>query len=153
MTDDDESDETAMTETAVEMQQLREGRPSAWMALVGNQTIPLVVDALLDAPPGREFNKTELAEYAGTTPQSIQNHMDNLLEFQMVEAVPDTQPTRYRLDTNSPVITELFQLTAELDRVAASDEKLEDDRGDAASDPATLQPDFPSPMQPNKFEP
>jgi len=135
MTDDGEADEDTMTEEAAEMQHLRKESPSAWMAVVGNQTIPLVIDALLDAPPGKEFNKTELAEYAGTTSQSIQNHIGDLLEFQIVEAVPNTQPTRYRLDTDSPVIKELFQLTAQLDRVAASDERLEVERDNTASDP------------------
>lgn len=150
MTDD--SEEESMTEEAAEMQELREGSPSVWMAIAGNKTIPLVVDALLDAPPGREFNKTELAEYAGTTPQSIQNHIENLLRFQIIEAVPDTEPTRYRLDMDSPVIKELFQLTAQLDRVAATNEQLKAERDDTASGPTDITPDFPGRVQPNRFE-
>lgn len=149
---DDGVDSEDMTEEAAEMQEIRQQSPSAWMAVVGNQTIPLVIDALLDAPPGREFNKKELAEYAGTTPQSIQNHIDDLLRFQIVETVPDTQPTRYRLDTDSPVIKELFQLTAQLDRVAANDEQLEAERDDTASDPADVSPTLPSPKRANMFD-
>jgi hypothetical protein len=39
--------------------------PSGWLALTRTESAPLIVDALLDLPPGREFNKTELADHAG----------------------------------------------------------------------------------------
>lgn len=152
MTGTADSDTEPLSDEAAEMSEVRHTSPSVWMALTGNETIPLVIDALLDAPPGKEFNKTELAEYAGTTHQSIQNHIDNLLDFQIVEEVPDTNPTRYRLDTDSPVVKELFKLTANLDQVARADEKLEATREDTPSSPADLSPTFPGRKRANEFD-
>jgi len=147
-----DSGSEGMSDEAAEMNEIRHNSPSVWMEITGNETIPIVIDALLDAPPGKEFNKTELAEYAGTTHQSIQNHIDNLTRFQIVEPVPETQPTRYRLDTDSPVIKQLFKLNANLDKVATANERLEAEREDTPSDPAELSPTFPGRKQADTFD-
>lgn len=152
MTGTADSNSEQLSDEAAEMSEVRHTSPSVWMALTGNETIPLVVDALLDAPPGKEFNKTELAEYAGTTHQSIQNHIDNLVGFQIIEAVPDTQPTRYRLDTDSPVVKQLFKLTTNLDEVARTNEKLEATREGIPSTPADLSPNYPGRKRANEFD-
>jgi len=44
--------------------ELRKEHPSGWLYLTQHDAIPILVDALLDLPPNREFNKTELAEHA-----------------------------------------------------------------------------------------
>jgi len=47
-----------------EKKELRKEHPSGWLYLTQHDAIPILVDALLDLPPNREFNKTELAEHA-----------------------------------------------------------------------------------------
>lgn len=64
-------------------------------------------------PPGREFNKTELAERAGVTRQSVTNHVDVLLELEVIEGVPGTSPQRYRV-ADSEVVQTLFELNSAL---------------------------------------
>ena len=75
------------------------------------------LDALLDLPPGREFNKTELADHAGLTRQTVSTYTDLLLEVEVIEAVPSTSPQRYRL-AESAVVEELFALNSALNAVA-----------------------------------
>jgi hypothetical protein len=137
-------------DNAAKSEAVRRDSPSAWMALVGNQTIPLVIDALLDAPPRKEFNKTELGEYAGVNPESIRNHIETLLNFQIVEEVPDSQPTRYRLDTDSPTVKRLFQLHGALNQVGSTDQEVEAEREDTG-DRQKLQPTPPTEPRYNQF--
>jgi len=131
------------------MERMRRDRPGVLMALVGNQTIPLVLDALLDAPPHKEFTKTELAEYAGVSSQSIRNHIDTLLEFDIIEPVPRT--SRYRLCTDSQTVKRLLQLKSALDQAATSDGVVEATREDA--DERHLSPTFPRDPRPDEFNP
>lgn len=87
--------------------------PSGFLYLTQHEGIPIIIDALLDLPPGREFNKTELAEHAGITRQTVTNYIDLLLELAIVEEVPNTTPQRYRV-AESPVVEELFELNSAL---------------------------------------
>jgi HTH domain. len=57
---------------------LRSEYPSGWLVLTKNESVPYIVDALLDAPPHREFNQTELAEHAGVSRQSVSRYLDLL---------------------------------------------------------------------------
>jgi len=59
--------------------------------------VPILIDALLDLPPGREFNKSEFADHAGVTRQTVGNYIDLLLEVEIVEEVPNTSPRRYQV--------------------------------------------------------
>lgn len=88
----------------------REAHPSGWLAITRNESVPYVVDALLDLPPRREFNQTELAELAGVSRQSVSRHLDLLLETGIVEPVEGTSPQRYRFDEGSPVSEALIRL-------------------------------------------
>ena len=151
MTEERNGEPEELTDEAAKMQSIRHGSASAWMEITGNQTIPVVVDALLDVPPAKEFNKTELADAAGTSAESIRTHIDTLLQFQIVEEIPETSPTRYRLDTDSPVVKRLLQLQGTLNKVGATDEKIEVEREDAASDPSHLQPTFPESPKPDRY--
>jgi hypothetical protein len=74
------------------------------------------VDALLDIPPNREFNKTELAEHAGVTRQTVGNDADPLHEVEFIEEVPTTSPRRYRV-ADSDVVRERFELNSALNSV------------------------------------
>jgi len=98
--------------------ELRKEHPSGWLYLTQHDAIPILVDALLDLPPNREFNKTELAEHAGVTRQTVGNYTDILLEVELIEEVPETSPRRYRV-ADSAVVRELFELNSALNSVDA----------------------------------
>ncbi|MCU4741123.1 helix-turn-helix domain-containing protein [Halobacteria archaeon AArc-m2/3/4] len=80
-----------------EMKQLRYDHPSGWLYLTRHESVPLIVDALLDFQPRREFNKSELARQAGLTRQTVGKHISVLLELDIVEEVQATTPQRYRV--------------------------------------------------------
>jgi len=92
---------------------LRLEHPSGILYLMQHDSVPILLDALLDLPPGREFNKTELADHAGVTRQTVSTYTDLLLEVNVIEAVPNTSPQRYRL-AESTVVEELFALNSAL---------------------------------------
>ncbi|MDB2242974.1 hypothetical protein PM020_16940 [Halorubrum ezzemoulense] len=73
--------------------------------------MPILVDALLDLPPNREFNKTELAKHAGVTGQTVGNDTDFMCEVELIEDVPTTSPRRYRV-ADSDVVRERFELNS-----------------------------------------
>lgn len=87
--------------------------PSGVLHLFGHDSVPILLDALLTLPPGREFNKTEFADHAGVTRQTVSNYIDLLLETDVVEEVPNTSPRRYRV-AKSDVVQELFELNSAL---------------------------------------
>jgi len=97
--------------------ELRKEHPSGWLYLTQHDAIPILVDALLDLPPNREFNKTELAEHAGVTRQTVGNYTDLLLEVELIEEVPNTSPRRYRV-ADSDVVRELFEFNSALNSVS-----------------------------------
>lgn len=104
---DEDSDEESQTWT------LRRDHPSGWLYLTQHDAIPFLVDALLDISPDREFTKTELAEHAGVTRESVGNYTDLLLEVALIKEVPNTSPRRYRV-ADSDVVRELFELNSAL---------------------------------------
>lgn len=100
----------------MDTKELRLAHPSGWLHLTQHDAVPILVDALLDLPPNREFNKTELADHAGVTRQTVGNYIDLLLEVELVEAVPDTTPQRYRV-AESEVVRVLFKFNSALNAV------------------------------------
>ena len=93
--------------------------PSGVLYLFEHESIPILIDAILTLPPGREFNKTELADHAGVTRQTVSKYLDRLLDLDIVEAVPNTSPRRYQV-ADSVVVEELFALNSALN--AAGDD-------------------------------
>ena len=87
--------------------------PSGVLHLFRHESVPILLDAILTLPPGREFNKSEFAEHAGVTRQTVSNYIDLLLETEVVEEVPNTSPRRYQV-ANSDVVEELFALNSAL---------------------------------------
>jgi Fic family protein len=87
--------------------------PSGVLYLFQHESVPILLDAILTLPPGREFNKTELAGHAGVTRQTVSNYIEVLLETEIVEEVPNTSPRRYRV-AKSDVVQELFELNSAL---------------------------------------
>ena len=98
----------------------RKEHPSGWLYLTQHDAIPILVDALLDLPPNREFNKTELADHAGVTRQTVGNYTDLLIEVELIEEVPNTSPRRYRV-ADSNVVRELFELNSALNNVGGGE--------------------------------
>lgn len=91
----------------------RLSHPSGILHLLQHDAVPILLDAVLDLPPGREFNKTEFAAHAGVTRQTVGNYIELLQETAIVEPVPETSPQRYRV-TESAVVEELFELNSAL---------------------------------------
>lgn len=87
--------------------------PSGFLQLTRHESVPILIDALLDLPPGREFNKTEFADHAGVTRQTVSTHIDLLLDLDIVEEVPNTTPRRYQL-ADSAVVQQLLELNSAL---------------------------------------
>jgi DNA-binding transcriptional ArsR family regulator len=89
---------------------IRETHPSGWLVLTKNASAAKIIDALLDLPPHREFNQSELADQAGVSRQSVSRHLDLLLGIEVIEEVADTRPQRYRFDPTSDVSQAIIQL-------------------------------------------
>ena len=104
-----------------DVKELRLKHPSGWLALTRHEGVPIIVDALLDLPPHREFNKSELASHVGVTRQTVSRHADLLIELNVIEPVPETTPTRYRVAEND-VVEALFELNGALNSAADSPE-------------------------------
>ena len=98
--------------------------PSGWLYLTRNDSVPLIIDALLDLPAHREFNQTELAELAGVSRQSVNRHLDLLLDLGVVEPVEHSSPQRYRFDADASVSRRLVELEGAVND-ALADEKPE----------------------------
>ena len=87
--------------------------PSGVLYLFQHESVPILIDAILTLPPGREFTKTELADHAGVTRQTVSKYIDLLLETEIVEKIPNSSPRRYRV-AKSNVVQELFELNSAL---------------------------------------
>ena len=93
--------------------------PSGVLYLFEHESVPILIDAILTLPPGREFTKTEFADHAGVTRQTVSKYIDRLIDLEVIEAVPNTSPRRYRV-ADSDVVEELFALNSALN--AAGDD-------------------------------
>jgi Sugar-specific transcriptional regulator TrmB. len=99
--DDDESASLA---------ELRDEYPSGWRILVQHDSVGYMLDALLDALPGSEFTKSELATEAGVSRQSVYTHLDLLLALGVLTPVENSSPERYRVSDDSNLLTLLHQV-------------------------------------------
>jgi len=95
--------------------------PSGWLALTRNESVSLIVDALLDLPPYREFNQTELAEMAGVSRQSVHRHLDLLVTLEIIRPVSGTSPQRYRFTPESDVSEAIVRLDGAVNRVETAE--------------------------------
>ena len=98
---------------------LRSEYPSGWLVLTKNESVPYIVDALLDAPPHREFNQTELAEHAGVSRQSVSRYLDLLVDIGIVEPIGETSHKRYRFNPESSVSEALIRLDGAMNAAGA----------------------------------
>lgn len=86
----------------------REERPSGLLYFTRYDSVPIMVDALFDAPTSREFTQSELAEKAGLTPRSVSNRIHVLEELGIIEQVPDTD--RFTLNLEGKISWKLREL-------------------------------------------
>jgi DNA-binding transcriptional ArsR family regulator len=91
------------------IKQFRLENSSGWLELSKSRARAILIDSLLDAPPGYEFTPPEIAPRAGITDQSVRNHIDILEEVGLVEKVDES---RYQLNNESRVLMELEQLNS-----------------------------------------
>ncbi|MFC3960305.1 MarR family transcriptional regulator [Halovivax cerinus] len=98
----------------------REAYPSGWRALTKNDSVCAMIDAMLDLPPHREFNQTELADMANVSRQSVNRHIDLLANLGIVERVDGSSPQRFRFDTENAVSQALIRLDGVI-RAAGAD--------------------------------
>jgi DNA-binding transcriptional ArsR family regulator len=89
---------------------VREEYPSGWLVLTKNESASKIIDALLDLPPHREFNQSELADLAGVSRQSVSRHLDLLLGIDVLDSVEGTRPQRYRFNASSDVSEAIIRL-------------------------------------------
>mgnify|MGYP000704725498 CR=1 FL=1 len=92
------------------MDELRDEYPSGWRIIVQNESVGYILDALMDALPGREFTKSELATEAGVSRQSVYTHLELLLALAVLEPVADSSPQRYRVSADSELLDLLHQV-------------------------------------------
>ncbi|MFB6243209.1 MAG: hypothetical protein ABEH80_03840, partial [Halobaculum sp.] len=88
---------------------------TGWEALAGKPGVVQIVNALLDLPPGSQFNKRELAEFAGVSRNTVGEHADLLVETGVIEEV-EYASSRYRPNTDSEVFESLYRLDAAVGR-------------------------------------
>ena len=92
------------------MDEIRDEYPSGWRILVQNESVGYILDALLDVLPGSEFTKSELADKAGVSRQSVYSHLDLLLVLGVLEPVKDSSPERYRVNADNDLLELLHQV-------------------------------------------
>jgi DNA-binding transcriptional ArsR family regulator len=92
------------------MDELRDEYPSGWRILVQNESVGYVLDALMDALPGSEFTKSELANKSGVSRQSVYSHLDLLLVLGVLEPVEESSPERYRVNADNELLELLHQV-------------------------------------------
>lgn len=102
-------------------EEIRKQFASGWMELARYETLVLALDALLEAPAVREFTLEELAEKAGTTPKSLDNRIDSLVELSVIEPVKHDDEMRYTLNGDSPIVDQLYELNVAVQRVRNGD--------------------------------
>lgn len=98
--------ETRPTDTRTEADAVETG----WTVITRNDSVVEIIDTLLDLPPHREFNKTELADVGSVSRKSVHNHIGLLIALGILDEVPDTSPQRYRFDPESEVASALVAL-------------------------------------------
>ena len=95
---------------ATTREQVDDGAQSGWLVLAERRSMAELIDALLNYPPHREFNQSELAEIAGISRQSVNAHLDLLLEIGVLEPVDGTSPRRYTFAPENRVSRAIVEL-------------------------------------------
>ena len=86
----------------------REEDPEGLLYLTKFDTVPLMIDALFDAPPNREFTKKELAERADISKRSVNSRLGVLRELGIIKDIEDSK--RFTLDLDGEITWSLREL-------------------------------------------
>lgn len=98
-----------------EVKQMRLDNPSGWLELSMYESLSLMVDAIVDAPPEYTFTNPELASRAGVSDESVRNHIETLEELGVVTY--SDEDSRYQVNENSRVLREVFALNDSVNAV------------------------------------
>lgn len=96
------------------VKRMRREYPSGWLELAKDPARALLIDAILDAPPGYEFSPPEIAPRAGISAQSVRNHIDILVDRGILKQI---NGSRYAVVDQGKVITELRELNSAVNAV------------------------------------
>lgn len=107
------------TPDSFSLDELRDEYPSGWRILVQNESVGYILDTLMDALPGAEFTKSELATKAGVSRQSVYTHLDLLLVLDVLEPVEESSPQRYRVNAESDLLTLLHRVNGTVNQQLA----------------------------------
>lgn len=99
------------------MKEQRLDYPSGWLYLCQHDSVHFIIDALLQVDPRKEFTKTELAEFAGISIQSVRRHIDMLVELGIVAETAGGK--RYHYNLESPTGQLIVELNGELAAIGA----------------------------------
>lgn len=119
---------TIDTSEETDMRQQRIEYPSGWLYLCRHESVHFIIDALLQVDPKKEFTKTELAEFAGVSRQSVRRHIDRLVELGVVAETAGGK--RYHYNLESTVGQLIAELNGELSAIGAG--RAEHDARDGA---------------------
>lgn len=110
------------------MRQQRIEFPSGWLYLCQHESVHLIIDALLQVDPKKEFNQTELAKFAGVSRQSVRRHIDKLVELGVVAETAGGK--RYHYNLESPTGQLIAELNGELNAIGAGPANPTDSEGE-----------------------
>lgn len=99
------------------MKEQRLDYPSGWLYLCQHESVHFIIDALLQVDSKKEFTKTELAEFAGISTQSVRRHIDTLVELGIVAETAGGKRYHYNLETPSGQL--IVELNGELNAIGA----------------------------------
>ncbi|WP_423997368.1 winged helix-turn-helix domain-containing protein [Halorubrum trapanicum] len=114
---------TSAEEDEFDVKESRLEQPSGWIKLTRYETVRLVVDALLEAPPEYRFNKSEIARRAGVSTEAIRDHLDTLVDLGVIEEMDGSEWPEYQLNDEGKVTQELFELNSAVNSVLAGEPK------------------------------
>lgn len=115
MSDQPEFSEAEIRE--MDKKTFRKKAPSGWMEVSRYETLALVLDALLGAPPTREFTVGELADHSGASERGIRNRINSLVHLGVITELEDREPVRYSINSRSPITQKLYELNSTVERV------------------------------------
>lgn len=96
--------------------QFRKEHPSGFMKLFNQPSMRFVLDALLDRSPAAEFTKSELAEQAGISTETLRKLFPTLKDLGIISQVENTQ--RYQYQDTAPVSRALVKVSAAANAMA-----------------------------------
>ena len=104
------------------VKEMRREHPSGWMELAKDPARALLIDTLLDSPPGYEFTPSEISPRAGISDQSVRNHIDILVDRGILDQIGNSE---YKLNDKSRIFVELEGLNSAVNAVRSGMASIE----------------------------